>query len=81
MSIQQSFDGLLMVLLGGVQTLAGPLVGATVFTWLHDELTRFDYWRLSLGLLIIALVLAAPQGIAGFGRRFFGSWFGIRDAS
>jgi branched-chain amino acid transport system permease protein len=55
-----------MVLLGGVKTLWGPATGASVFTWLHDEISRFEYWRLLLGTLIIALVLAFPQGIAGF---------------
>ena len=80
MSIQQSFDALLMVLLGGVQTLSGPIVGATVFTWLHDELARFEYWRLSLGLFIIALVVLFPQGIAGFGRRYLGHLVGIKDS-
>ena len=65
LSIQRSFDGLLMVLLGGVQTLSGPVVGAAAFTWLHDELGRLEYWRLVLGLAIIGLVLVFPHGIAG----------------
>ena len=51
MSIQQSFDGLLMVLLGGVQTLAGPLAGATAFTWLHDEQATSDRDFVELGKL------------------------------
>ena len=67
-----------LVLLGGVQTLFGPIAGASVFTWLQDEITRFDYWRLILGLLIIAIVLAFPQGIAGFARDRLGPWFGLR---
>ena len=39
-SIAQSTDGLVMVLLGGVDTLVGPVVGAAIFTWLRDELAR-----------------------------------------
>jgi len=66
MAIPRSFDALIMVLLGGVKTLWGPATGASVFTWLHDEISRFEYWRLLLGTLIIAIVLAFPQGIAGF---------------
>ena len=66
MAIPRSFDALIMVLLGGVKTLWGPVTGASVFTWLHDEISRFEYWRLLLGILIIAIVLAFPQGIAGF---------------
>jgi branched-chain amino acid transport system permease protein len=78
MSIPRSFDALIMVLLGGVKTLFGPVAGASVFTWLQDEITRFEYWRLILGLLIIAIVLAFPQGIAGFVRDRLGPSFGVR---
>ena len=61
-----------MVLLGGIQTLAGPLVGASVFTWLQDTVARqTDYWRAMLGFIILLLVLAFPQGIAGFIRDRF----------
>ena len=71
MAIPRSFDALIMVLLGGVKTLWGPATGASVFTWLHDEISRFEYWRLLLGTLIIAIVLAFPQGIAGFAHNLW----------
>ena len=65
-SINRSVDGLVMVLLGGLQTLAGPIVGAISFTWLEDTVARnTDYWRALLGGVILFLVLAFPQGIAG----------------
>ena len=52
-----------MVLLGGVQTLAGPVVGAVAFTWLQDTVARnTDYWRALLGGIILLLVLAVPAG-------------------
>ena len=79
MSIPRSFDALIMVLLGGVKTLLGPLVGAVTFTWLQDEISRLEYWRLILGSLIIAIVVAFPQGIAGFVRARIGPVFGIRE--
>ncbi|MEK8048666.1 ABC transporter permease [Ideonella sp. DXS22W] len=67
MSVGKSVDGLVMVLLGGVQTLAGPVVGAVTFTWLQDGVARAtEYWRAMLGGTILLLVLAFPQGIAGF---------------
>jgi len=69
MSIPRSIDGLVMVLLGGVQTLSGPIVGAAAFTVLEDLISRLDYWRMILGIVIIAIVVAAPQGIAGFARQ------------
>lgn len=71
-SVSRSIDGLVMVLLGGVQTLAGPIVGASVFTWLHDTIAReTEYWRAILGLAVLALVLAFPLGIVGFIRSVF----------
>lgn len=68
--VGKSVDALVMVLLGGVQTLAGPIVGALSFTWLHDTVARnTDYWRAMLGGVILALVLLFPQGIAGFAKQ------------
>ena len=69
MSIARSFDALMMVLLGGVQTLAGPVVGATAFTLLEHALSRLELWRLLLGTAIVALVIAFPGGLAGLLRR------------
>ena len=67
LGVGKSVDGLVMVLLGGVQTLAGPVVGAVSFTWLQDTVARStDYWRAMLGGIVLLLVLAFPQGIAGF---------------
>ena len=72
MDIPRSVDALVMVLLGGVQSLSGPLAGAAVFTWLQDAIARnTDYWRALLGISILVLVLAFPQGMAGFVRRRF----------
>jgi branched-chain amino acid transport system permease protein len=65
-AIPTSVDALVMVLLGGVETLAGPIVGAGLFGVLKAELAAVtDYWRGLLGLAIIALVLLFPQGVAG----------------
>lgn len=69
MSVTKSVDGLVMVLLGGVQTLAGPVVGAAAFTWLHDTVARnTEYWRALMGATMLVLVLLAPQGIAGYAQ-------------
>jgi branched-chain amino acid transport system permease protein len=66
LGVSKSVDGLVMVLLGGIQTIVGPLVGAISFTWLSDIIARStDYWRALLGGIILMLVLAFPQGIAG----------------
>jgi branched-chain amino acid transport system permease protein len=68
-AIPRSVDGLVMVLLGGLQTLTGPVLGAAAFTWLQDTVARETaYWRAMLGGVILLLVLAFPQGLAGFLR-------------
>ena len=70
--VSKSVDGLVMVLLGGIQTLSGPIVGALSFTWLHDTVARnTEYWRAMLGAIILLLVLLFPEGIAGAARRLF----------
>ncbi len=69
MGIPRSVDALLMVLLGGVQTLSGPIIGALAFTGLQEQLVRLtDLWRLILGCIIVLLVLFFPQGLAGAAR-------------
>ncbi|MEY2824361.1 MAG: hypothetical protein RLZ64_899 [Pseudomonadota bacterium] len=72
--IGRSVDALIMVLLGGVQTLSGPLLGSVVFSTLQDVLIReTEYWRAVLGAVILFLVLVFPQGLAGFVRSVFES--------
>ncbi len=63
MHVGRSIDGLVMVLLGGIQTLTGPVVGAVTFTWLHDTVARkTDYWRALLGAHHPAAGAAVPAG-------------------
>lgn len=69
LGITKSVDGLVMVLLGGVQMVVGPLVGALSFIGLQDTIARStDYWRAVLGGTMLVLVLGAPQGLAGFAK-------------
>ncbi len=66
MNVNRSIDGLVMVLLGGLESLSGPWIGAAVFTWLSDTLAReTDYWRAALGVVMLVLVLLLPEGLAG----------------
>ncbi|HVF64871.1 MAG TPA: ABC transporter permease [Casimicrobiaceae bacterium] len=72
LAIPRSVDALIIVLLGGLNALAGPLIGAAVFTTVNDSLARAtDYWRAATGGLILAIVLLFPLGIGGaLSRRF-----------
>jgi branched-chain amino acid transport system permease protein len=66
LGIPRSVDALVMVLLGGLNALAGPLLGAAAFTWLSDTLARVtNYWHAVLGAAIVVIVVAAPMGIGG----------------
>ena len=66
MAIPRSVDALLMVLLGGVQTVTGPIVGAIAYVGLQDQLGRLtDYWRFCLGAMIVLLVILFPRGLVG----------------
>ena len=70
MSIPRSFDLLLSVLLGGIYSPSGPVVGSAAFIGLEDLISRLPFWRLILGCIFMVLVVAFPQGIAGyFGAR------------
>ena len=69
--VGRSIDGLVMVLLGGIQTLTGPIVGASVYATLQDTIMRqTEFWRAMLGGIILLLVLAFPSGIVGALAKF-----------
>ncbi|MGZ9033631.1 MAG: ABC transporter permease subunit, partial [Rhodospirillales bacterium] len=73
LAIPTSVEGLVMVLLGGIDAILGPLVGAATFLGLKVTISsETDLWRAILGGIIIALVLAFPRGILGTlnGRRW-----------
>jgi branched-chain amino acid transport system permease protein len=73
-AVGRSVDGLVMVLLGGIQTLIGPLVGAPVFVILQDTIMRqTEFWRATLGGVILLLVLVFPGGIVGTLAKWIGS--------
>lgn len=57
---------LLMAYIGGVGHFFGPIIGALLFTFLEVTLANVtEAWQLYLGLMFIAMVLWAPNGLAG----------------
>jgi len=65
-SVGTSVDALLVILLGGVHQLWGALVGSVLLVWGGAELGQgLDYWRGVLGVLIMAVMVLAPSGLAG----------------
>src|SRR6478735_1655438 len=71
LGIPTSVDALTMLLLGGIQTIAGPLAGSAVLHLLRDQLMPLtSLWRLFLGLAIIFMVLVFPRGLVGTIRQW-----------
>ena len=61
---------MVMVILGGVGTLTGGLWGALVLLIVEDVLAEYTvHWQFYVGWFLLAVVLLAPQGLAGLLRR------------
>jgi branched-chain amino acid transport system permease protein len=62
----QSAIILVMVLIGGLNFFLGPIVGAAIVLLLQNWLSSYtEYWGLVLGLLFIALITGAREGLIG----------------
>jgi branched-chain amino acid transport system permease protein len=62
----RSGEILIMVVFGGIGTLLGSILGATVYLLLEDSISRVtEHWQIFLGPLLIAFVVFAERGIYG----------------
>ncbi|WP_109122864.1 branched-chain amino acid ABC transporter permease [Azospirillum sp. TSO22-1] len=62
----ESAMALIVVILGGMGTLVGPVVGAFALVLLEDWVADLtDHWKLVIGLFVIAVVLFLPDGLVG----------------
>jgi branched-chain amino acid transport system permease protein len=62
-----------IVVIGGIGTMEGPVIGAVVFYLLQRYLADFGAWYLILlGTLAIVVMLFAPRGLFGFVAERFG---------
>lgn len=69
----KSGELMVMVILGGVGTLFGPLIGAAVFIVLETLLASWtENWQLGLGLILLFVVLYTQGGVQALGARLFG---------
>ena len=63
----RSAEIMIMCLLGGLTTFFGPTLGAAIIVFLSMKVgTVTEYWLLVLGVILLVLVLALPQGILGY---------------
>jgi branched-chain amino acid transport system permease protein len=68
LAVAQSLDAIAMVLLGGVSTIMGPVVGALVLTSLPHLIELPAEARVAVyGMILILVILVMPRGIVGLG--------------
>lgn len=80
-NVQMTFMMLVYLMIGGVASLAGPLVGTLLVMGLMQALQAFnEYQMMVLGPILVVVIIFFPHGLAGQGRRL-GAWlFGRRFA-
>jgi branched-chain amino acid transport system permease protein len=62
----RSGEIMFMVILGGMGTLIGPVLGAVVFLLLEDVLSSWTvHWQIVLGPILVLVVLFARRGLVG----------------
>ena len=70
MTWHKSGELIVMVVLGGVGTLTGPIAGAVAALMLEEWLGALsDHWPLWFGIFLVLMVLFSPHGITGVLRR------------
>jgi len=70
--VDKSVHLIVMVILGGIGTLLGPLIGAAIVVLVENVLSsHVDRWPTILGLIFIFVILFARAGIAGSTRKLF----------
>jgi branched-chain amino acid transport system permease protein len=72
LAVTQSLDAIAMVLLGGVSTILGPVVGALVLTSLPHLIELPAEMRVAVyGMILILVILLMPRGIVGLADGLF----------
>jgi branched-chain amino acid transport system permease protein len=70
LGLVSSTNGLVYALIGGVNTILGPLIGATFLRYLNDVLSRGSTQSsLYIGIVLMLVVYVMPEGILGLWRR------------
>jgi branched-chain amino acid transport system permease protein len=63
-SLQQSAEILLMAILGGASTLAGPVLGAAIITLVKNVISTYvERWNTLLGMIFVLVIVFMPHGL------------------
>jgi branched-chain amino acid transport system permease protein len=74
-AVPTSFGVLVAVLVGGMGTVAGPVLGGLLLTFLPEYLRAFQAYRFTIyGALLIVVIIAMPTGVAGAFRALAARW-------
>jgi branched-chain amino acid transport system permease protein len=67
LSFESSGELLVMLILGGVGRIYGAFVGPVVYMIAQDQLAKQfpEYWGMGIGLLLVVIVMFAPDGVLG----------------
>jgi branched-chain amino acid transport system permease protein len=70
MSWQRSGELVIMVLMGGMGTLYGAVIGAAAFVFAEEWLSGLtEHWKMIFGPLLVLIVLFARGGLVGLAAR------------
>src|SRR5207247_2622691 len=65
-----SGQGLMMVIMGGIGTLVGPVLGAMLFILIQEVLSSYtEHWMIFTGVVFVLIVIFLPGGLVGTARR------------
>jgi branched-chain amino acid transport system permease protein len=65
-----SGQALMMVTIGGIGTLVGPILGAMVFILIQEVLSSYtEHWMIFTGIVFVLIVIFLPGGLVGTARR------------
>ena len=68
-SIEWTVSMVFIVIIGGIGTIEGPIIGAAIYIFLRQYLINYPgYSNIILGAIAIILIIAAPKGIMGYLR-------------
>lgn len=62
----KSGEGLIVVIVGGMGTLVGPILGSFIYILLHKGIEAYtQYWQIWIAIIFIVIVLLATDGVYG----------------
>lgn len=65
----ESGEFIISVMIGGLGTLVGPIIGGVFFTLLRDKVSSYvDWYFIVIGVVLVLIVLFMPRGLFGFRR-------------